>query len=74
VSVNFRHAVFSLLDFLTIEAGTNRLSQNFGMELISQKSTDLTRFDYAGLGLAPAWPSLERYGLLQSNTALHKQI
>jgi len=33
VSVNYCHAVFSLLDFLTHEAGTDRLSQNFGAEL-----------------------------------------
>jgi len=74
VSVNFCHALFSLLDFLTTEAGTDTLSQKFGMELISQKSADLTRFDYAGLGLAPAWSGLERSGLLQSGTALHMRI
>jgi len=28
VSVNICHAVFSLLDFLTLEAGIDRLSQN----------------------------------------------
>ena len=56
MSVNFNHVLFSLLDSLTIEAG---LSQNFSMELISQKSADLTRFDYVGLGLAPAWSGLE---------------
>jgi hypothetical protein len=28
VSVNTCHAVFSLLDFLTLEAGIDRLSQN----------------------------------------------
>jgi len=33
VSVNFCHAVFSLLDFLTHKAGTDRLSQNVGEEL-----------------------------------------
>jgi hypothetical protein len=41
VSVNFCHALFSFLDFLTIEAGTDRLFQNFGMELISQTSVIL---------------------------------
>jgi hypothetical protein len=71
VSVNFNHALFSLLDFLTTEAG---LSQNFGMELISQKSTDLTRFDYVRLGLAPAWSGLERSSLLQFGTALNTRI
>jgi hypothetical protein len=33
VSVNFHRAVFSLWDFLTFEAGTDRLSQNVGMEI-----------------------------------------
>jgi hypothetical protein len=33
VSGNFCHAVFSLLDFLTLEAGTERLSQNVRAEL-----------------------------------------
>jgi hypothetical protein len=33
VLVNFSLAVFSLLDFLTHEAGTNKLSQNFGVVL-----------------------------------------
>jgi hypothetical protein len=71
VSVNFHHALFSLLDFLTTEDGTDRLTQNFGTELISQKSADLTRFDYADLSSAPLWSNLERSGLLQSGIALH---
>jgi hypothetical protein len=33
VSVNFYHAVFSLLDFLTLETGTDKLSQNIVAEL-----------------------------------------
>jgi len=33
VSVTFHGALFSLLDILTLEAGTNRLSQNISMEL-----------------------------------------
>jgi len=33
VSVNFRHALFSLLDFLDLEARTDRFFQNIGMEL-----------------------------------------
>jgi hypothetical protein len=33
VSVNFRHAPGSLLDFLTLENGTNRLYRNVGNEL-----------------------------------------
>jgi len=33
MSGNFFHAVFSLLDFLTLEAGSDRLSQNDGAEL-----------------------------------------
>jgi hypothetical protein len=33
VSFNFHHHHFSLLDFLTLEAGTNSLSQNSGKEL-----------------------------------------
>jgi hypothetical protein len=33
VSVNFPHALFSLLDFLTLEAGTERVSQNISKEL-----------------------------------------
>jgi len=33
VSVNFSCALFSLLDFLSLESGTNRLSQNIGKEL-----------------------------------------
>jgi hypothetical protein len=33
MSGNFLHAVFSLLDVLTHEAGTDRLSQKVGVEL-----------------------------------------
>jgi len=33
MSDNFLHALFSLLDFLTLEAGTDRLFQNVGAEL-----------------------------------------
>jgi hypothetical protein len=33
VSVNFPRALFSLLDFLTLEAGTDRVSQNVSQEL-----------------------------------------
>jgi hypothetical protein len=33
LSVNFSHAVFSLLDFLTLEDETDRWSQNVGNEL-----------------------------------------
>jgi len=46
VSVNFCQDLFSLLDFFTLEDGTNRLSRNVSKELtlyvISQKSADLT--------------------------------
>jgi len=60
VSVNFCHALFSVLDFLALEAGTNRLSWNVGMELhlclrciVSRKRVNLTLFGDAGLCLAP---------------------
>jgi len=33
VSVNFSHGLFSLLDFLTLEPGTDTLSQNVSAEL-----------------------------------------
>ena len=33
VSVNFCHSVFSLLDFLALEAGADKLSQNTVAEL-----------------------------------------
>jgi len=33
VSVNFPHALFSILDFFTLEAGNDRLSCNAGVEL-----------------------------------------
>jgi len=33
LSVNFSHVTFSLLDFLTLEHGTNRLSQKFSKAL-----------------------------------------
>jgi len=33
VSINFSCAVLSLLDILTLEAGTDSLSQNISMEL-----------------------------------------
>jgi hypothetical protein len=65
MSSNFLHAVFSLLDFLSLEAGTDRLSQNVGTDLtlytvlISQKSADLTWPD-AGHGLA-------QHGVVQSD-------
>jgi len=44
VSVNFRHALFSFLDFLDLEARTDRLFHNIGMDccLISLKSAILT--------------------------------
>jgi hypothetical protein len=34
VSVNFSHALFSLLDFLTLEDGADRLSRNISKELL----------------------------------------
>lgn len=34
VSLNFRYARFSLLDFLIPEDGSDRLSQNVGKELL----------------------------------------
>jgi len=47
VSVNFNHAVLSLLNFLTLEERTNMLSWNTSNELsfyavVSQRSADLT--------------------------------
>jgi hypothetical protein len=33
LSVNFSHALFSLLDFLTLADGTDRLSRNVGKKL-----------------------------------------
>jgi len=33
-SVNFSHAVFSLLDFYTLEDGNDSLSQNVGKDLL----------------------------------------
>jgi hypothetical protein len=33
ISVNFSHSLFHLLDVLTVDAGTDRLSQNVGKEL-----------------------------------------
>ena len=33
MSVNFSHALFFLLDFLTFEDGADRLSRNVGKEL-----------------------------------------
>jgi len=33
MSVNFPHALFSLLDFLTLHAGTERLSWKVNVEL-----------------------------------------
>jgi hypothetical protein len=33
VSVNFHHVLFFLLDFLTLEAETDRLSRNVGVEV-----------------------------------------
>jgi len=33
VSVNFSHAMFCLLDFMTLKDGTNRLSWNVGKEI-----------------------------------------
>jgi len=33
VSFNFGHAVFSFFDFLTLEVGINRSSQNISVEL-----------------------------------------
>jgi len=58
VSVKFSHAMFTHLDFLNPEDGTDRLSRNVGNEfanqrcIISRNSADLTwRFGAAGLGL-----------------------
>jgi len=34
VLVNFSHALFYLLDFLTLQEGSNTLSRNVGTELL----------------------------------------
>jgi len=53
VSVNFDRHLFSLLDFLTLEAGTNGLSRNFGK--------DLPLYDaFGGLGVA-CWPLVPKF-------------
>jgi len=73
-SINFSCAVLSLLDILTLEAGTDRLSQNFGKELpfytayylrIVQISHDLAMQALVG----SMWSRSE-----QSSLALNKQI
>ena len=62
MSVNLGPAMFSLLDFLTLENGTDRLSWNISKEfpfycVVSQDSWYLTRwFGEAGLGLDPHDP------------------
>jgi len=33
VSVNFNHAILSILNFFTLEVGTDMLSRNIGKEL-----------------------------------------
>jgi len=62
VPINFLCVLFSLLDFLILEAGIDRLFWNVDMELplrcvISQKNVDLTwQFGAAGLGLTLLGP------------------
>jgi hypothetical protein len=72
--------MFSLLGFMTLEAGTDRLSQNVAAELslfpasISQTSVDLTRLGDADFGLTlhclvqsdQVW-----HGLVQSDQVWH---
>jgi len=64
ISVN----LCSLLDFLTLEAGTNRLCRQFCAELpLYAGNISLERglqvFWRCRTWFGPAWPSSERYGL-----------
>jgi len=52
VSVNFHHILFSLLDFLTLEAETDRLSRNHGAELPLYTACYLRRTHISHVGLA----------------------
>jgi len=74
VSINFSCAVLSLLDILTLEAGTDRLSQNIGAGLPFYTAYYLRRVqishDLAMQALVGSmWSSSE-----QSSLALNKQI
>jgi len=52
VSVSVHHVLFSLLDFLTLEAETDGLSQNHGVELPLYTACNLRRAHILHVGLA----------------------
>jgi len=61
VSVNFSHAGFSLLDFLTSEDGADRLSRNDGNELPLYSTLYLRKVDISHDNLVIqglVWPSM----------------
>jgi hypothetical protein len=66
VSIHFTHAVFSLLDFLALEKGTNRLSQNLVWNYHSVlHSISEERRSHDGLAMqALVWLRMVQFGIL----------
>jgi len=71
VPVNFHHVLFSLLDFLTHEAGIYRSFRNVGMVLpICARVSHMTIWCFR-TWFDTAWSGSEQSGLVQSGSALH---
>jgi hypothetical protein len=52
LSFNFSHTMFSLLDFFTLEDGTDRLSRNVGKDLLFYTAYYLRRLEISHDDLA----------------------
>jgi hypothetical protein len=71
VSVNFSHALFSLLHFLTVEDGAERLSQNVSKKLPLYAVEYRTRVQISGDDLAMqalVWVCMVQFRVIQFGT------
>jgi hypothetical protein len=68
VSVKFSRALFSLLDFVTLEDGTDRSSHNNGKELLLNAVQYLRRVENSQVDLlmqALVWLHMVQFGVVQ---------
>ena len=68
VSVKFSHGLFSLLDFMNLEDGTDRSSRNIGKELPLNTTQYLTRAEISqddSLMEALVWLHMVQFGVVQ---------
>jgi len=72
VSVKFCHALFSLLDLLTLESGTNGLSWNIGAELPLYTGQYLRRAQISHdlVMQALVWPIMVWYRVIRFGAVL----